>query len=263
MRVTEHYFAFFRRRLEKVESHAQAEDIEAVILWGAAIDALTKTRAMVMKSDPIPVGSRFVRELRALCPLLGTVSIPLLAHELVGPLEPSLPDEAEESQRAADEPGPRPALEDDLRSLIDGYRRRVGGAGHWHHKDDLKLVERVKTVRENHKGRKPVFDRCEYAHILYESYRCPAVHEGQLGWRATTLVGFTPHPSGIDYQNTSYGDGDPLPREHRIRSPIAFLPSFLVGVLKTVIDKFEQECQQHPLWPVIDVNYSCHCHRCR
>lgn len=78
-----------------------------------------------------------------------------------------------------------------------------------------------------------------YAEILYEEYRCCAVHGLELG-RKTCRPGYAsslPH-----YQNYTYQPHDPRLPEHRYRTRIVFPLSYLAQLLLEMVEAEEEEC---------------------
>lgn len=216
-------FRFLRGRQAFVASQ-ENESIDGFVIWGAATDALARIHAA--RTGASTKGNRkcFVRALLELAPghALGTVSLPLLHHDVRVRVLPSKGQPAAADHDAF------------VAARQAGHDARV-----WATSGDLAGASQLADLRSRFPAAAKLIDQNSYAEILYESYRCCAVHALELGWKTCRPFHAEPRPH---YSNYIYGDDDPRPAERRYRTRIVFPLPYLAVLLAEMIDAEEIAC---------------------
>jgi len=211
--VEEHnagYFDFLRRRSSFAAAHGGNETIEAYVVWASAVAALMRIHGRRVGHKLHKDRRCFVDGLLDLEPSLSTVSIPLLAHDL--------------RQMA-----PHLREQEPILSYVD--RARISHI--WRCDEDVSVAAQTAHLRNG----QPVhvqhaFDRNRYAEILYDEYRCCAVHGLELGWKTFPKSEGRSDPG---YMNYKYLDDNPRPPQHRYRTRIIFPIRWLTHLLDDVM----------------------------
>jgi hypothetical protein len=210
-------FEFLRRRAAFVMAHAVNDQIEAYVVWGAAVDALMRIHARRVGRKLAPNRRCFVDGLLELAPDLGVASLPLLTHELKA-LAPGL---------SAQPP-------------LSAYVATANSSRIWRTDEDAAADALTKKLRASQPDKvQRVFDRNRYAEILYEEYRCCAVHGLELGWKTVAAFDGRDVPG---YMNYIYGAEDRRPAEYRYRTRIFFPLVWLTQLLEDITGKEERAC---------------------
>jgi hypothetical protein len=211
------YFEFLRRRSAFVTAHAANDQIEAYVIWGAAVDALMRIHARRAGRQLAPNRRCFVDGLLELAPALGVVSLPLLAHDLKA-LAAGLSEQPP------------------LKAYVDAAKSsRI-----WRIDEDTAADDLTRKLRDSQADRiRRTFDRNRYAEILYDEYRCCAVHGLELGWKTLPTFDGRIVPG---YMNYRYGEEDHRPATHRYRTRIFFPLMWLAQLLGEMVDKEERAC---------------------
>jgi hypothetical protein len=144
------------------------------------------------------------------------VSLPLLAHDL-GTAAPALLEQAP------------------LRGCVAaGRASRI-----WSTQEDDAQAALVNQLRSSQPAMvQRLFDRNRYAEILYDEYRCCAVHGLELGWKTGPAI----ERDDPGYMNYQYGADDRRPPGHRYRTRIVFPLSWLAGLLREMTVREERAC---------------------
>lgn len=211
-------FQFFRERCEFVRSCVQADTIEGYIVWGASIGALSNIYAGAKGSFPKKDRQRFVRLLLELEPGLAVISIPLLARDI---------------QRASVAVSDRAAFQQTAPMV--GYTSAQHQSRIWNASEDREATPTILTlVPTAPKQLRDIVTKNRYADLLYEQYRCSAVHGLDLGLK--TCAAFFPDRDAPQYMNYSKASGADYPTR------ICFTLVFLVGLLGRLVDSVEETC---------------------
>lgn len=221
-----HVFSFFRRRLTKVTQHAKDDDIEAPILWGASVDALTSIRSKKHGRNGTKIGRRFVRELSEIVPDLTTISIPILAHDIQHSPDPQIT-----------------GLYQRLDFFIR-YQTAVDLGRSWTAADDRSDWARIQASQNALKPASELVEKARYAAIMYEDCRCTPVHALDYGRRISPGLLRPEHDNEVGYVHQTYSATDPTPPGERVATRIIITSNYLVTILKKVIDRLEDECMR-------------------
>lgn len=223
------YFKFLRRRVDFILASQRSDAIEGYLVWGAAVDALARIHARRTSQKLKPNRTCFTRAIDELLPSLRKVSAPLLTHDLMQPGTPVTTLRIIETYRTAAAQSKLWNWNDD--PMLDGVLQEVAA--------DTKLAE---LVRRN-----------SYSNLLYEEYRCCAVHGLELGHKTFCSPEVRGTPA---YMNYVYGDDDPRTREKRPRTRLCFPLDFLGDVLRDAIDAEDHACEAGgfliPAYPTLD-----------
>jgi hypothetical protein len=213
-----HYFGFLRARQMFVMDRSAKENIEGFVVWGAAVDALCRIHAGRLGATKKGNRRCFIRGLLDLAQphRLERTAIPLLHHDL----QLAVPAAAKHSAFAA-------------------YRAAANHSRIWSATDDLGLTREVASLSSSFPPAAPSIRANSYAAILYEEYRCCAVHGLDLGRK--TCNPFDPRPEP-HYMNYVYGKEDPRPAVHRYRTRIVFPLAYLGVLLDEMIASEEAAC---------------------
>lgn len=204
-------FDFLRRRYENVAVHAQRDEIETYILWGAATETLMRIHARRIGRSTKKSRAFFVAGLIDLEPLMSVISVPLLAEDA----KPSAPDLL-------------------LHAPLSTYRdaRRVSRL--WQLREDVAAHHALVALRGQHLSddTRKLFDRNRYAEIVYGEYRCACVHGLELGPRAESWQIHDEHD--ISYSNWL----------NNYPTRITFSKRYLCELLWRLIHTVEQQCSE-------------------
>lgn len=216
--VNQGYFRFLRARQQFVTKQAAQEGIEGLVLWGAAVDALSRIHAGRTGESSSRNRQCFVRALLELVPghKLERTAVPLLHHDLSLEL---------------------PAASD--HAVFTSYRAAAGASRIWNPAEDARLAARMPELLSSFPQVEKSVRRNTYAEILYGEYRCCAVHGLELGRK--TCRPFEPK-SEPHYMNYIYGADDRRLPKHRYRTRIVFPLSYLADVLAQMITTEEGAC---------------------
>lgn len=225
------YFAFLRKRADFVIGSLPSDAIEGYLVWGAAVDALARIHARRTAQKLKPNRTCFTRAIDELLPHLRRVSVPLLAHDLVQPGVPASTAIVRE---------------------IEAYRGAAAHSRIWSWNEDP-LLDRVLADVGTDANLSTLVRRNSYSQLLYEEYRCCAVHGLELGHKTFC----SPEVRGAPgYMNYRYDDNDPRSREERPRTRLCFPLDFLAEALREAIDTEEHECATAsfsiPAYPTLD-----------
>lgn len=209
--ANEPYFRFLRARKDFVAAGASRDSIEAYIVWAVAVAALARIHARRMKRPLRPDRDCFIKGLLELAPgySLGTISVPLLAHDL------------------------RTVRYEGLikHPVFGSYSNASYYSRVWLARDDLSAAEGsalLKAGKPRHIVK--IIDENTYAAILYAEYRCCVVHGVQLGMKTYECPDFYCSPPVYEHY---LGSG----RRTRIRFPLPYLAE----ILDTMIAAEENE----------------------
>jgi len=226
------YFGFLRRRRDFISAHSASDSIEAYVVWGAAMAALSRIHAR-RKGRSLKLDRRcFTEALHELLPMRGLsrVSIPLLAHEL---------DCANEATLLGTPP-------------FSTYLAAVAQSRIWRAEEDTPY-QNVASLASSTKLHRRLFERNRYSEILYEEYRCCAVHGLELGQKTYSLQDAS---SGPTYMNYIYLSDDQRSKNQRYRTRLCFPIGFLAGLLGEAVDAEEQQSADArfciPEYPTLD-----------
>ena len=210
-------FTFFRRRAAFITTHAGSDAIEAYVVWGAAVDALMRIHARRVGRDVAKNRRCFVDGLLDLAPELGVVSLPLLCHDL-GPIAPEL---IKGSPLHA--------------SAVASATKRI-----WRADEDTTATAELIRLRSSQPGHvQRLFDGNRYAEILYDEYRCCAVHGLDLGWKTFPNMD---RLTGPGYMNCSCSEDEDSSPDHRCPTRIIFPLEWLAQLLGNLTAKEEELC---------------------
>lgn len=231
-------FEFLRRRQRFVDAHIVADSIEAYVVWGATVDALARIHARRMQRSLGRNRNCFTTGLHELLPhhALDRVSIPLLTHELKAHVAAS-PAHAVAS----------PAL---TSAPFTNYIAAAAASRLWRPDEDPPLDEIASLARSKEERR--LFASNRYSEVLYDEYRCCAVHGLELGRKTHSA----PEMSIATYMNYRYEPGDPRPLAQRFRTRLSLPLRYLSVLLSDAIDAEERQAASArfviPPYPTLD-----------
>lgn len=216
--LNDSYFRFLRARQAFVLGEAERETIEGFIVWGAAADALSRIHGGRVGVSSKPNRRCFVRGMLDLTPGRGLErpAVPLIHHDL-----------RLELPAAADH------------SVFTTYRAASGVSRIWNPEDDARLASQMPELLSKFPDAQRVVQRNSYAEILYEEYRCCAVHGLELGRKTCQPLDARIEPH---YMNYMYGDTDSRAAKHRYQTRIVFPLAYLAGLLTQMIEAEEEAC---------------------
>lgn len=236
------YFGFLRRRQEFVDMHSLHEEIEGFVLWGATVDALAQIHTRRVSPGMKGNRKRLVQALLDLAPshALSTPSVPLLAHDLAN-LEVNLA-----AARSILETPP-----------FKSYADAQSTSRMWSASEDKSFSGELDRIRALHcTCIDKLFTSNRYADVLYEEYRCCAVHGLELGRKTCPPFGTSLTEPG--YMKYCYGNDDDRPEKYRYGTRIAFPLAYLARLLAEMISKEEQQCLAStwaiPSYPTLDAS---------
>ena len=219
-------FDFFRRRHAFVAAQQAPiqgdEPIEGHVIWAASVAALARIHARRLGRSIHPDRRRFVDALRELVPgdPLSTISIPLLAHAL----------------KHAKDPHANGLLS---HHPITRYQQAAKSSEHWRSENDRELAPAIASLRVAQAPTiQNIFDRHQYAEILYHDYRCCPVHGLDLG--PSTMNWEMPSDPPPCYRNFLYVPDPEAPAQQQYRTRIMFSLAYLAQLLQTMIAVEEQ-----------------------
>ncbi len=217
----ESVFDFLRGRYEFINEHASTATIECFVVWGATVDAITRIHAGRLKRTMTKNRQCFVRGLLDLAPGhdLSNIAVPLLSHDISMSFGSA----------------------HDAEPFLVEYRKAVANSRIWQTSEDSTQLESVRDFENRTAAARQIVQKNSYAEILYEEYRCCAVHGLELGRKT-----FCPR-DGIQaphYGNYIYASNDRRLPKHRYRTRIVFPLAYLARLLDEMISNEESECNR-------------------